>query len=80
MEKTRHIRLGSALVTFDRRRFVFQDAHDPRMIVTIEDADAAELILFLDQSSTRAADKVRVEPVADKLQASRSDRATDQKH
>ena len=61
MEIPPEIRLGSTLVTFEHdRRFVFRDVHRPDARTTIDDADVAELILFLHKWSKRAAQKLKV--------------------
>ncbi len=51
--------LGNTVVTFMfARSFVFQDAHDPARVVSIDDVDVIELILFLHGSSKTARERI----------------------
>ena len=61
MKKQPQIRLGGITVTsLDGRRFVLQDPHKPECAVTLEDADVADLIVWLQEHSRKAAKEIKV--------------------
>jgi hypothetical protein len=55
------VRLGRMLVTTHSERFMFQDVYCPNHNVTLDEADAAELIVFLHHNSRRVAEELKVE-------------------
>ncbi len=61
MQRPPELRLGSAVVSFlYGRRFVFKDVYDPTRVVTIDDADVADLLLFLHGWSKLAGERLEV--------------------
>ena len=56
-------RLGGTSIKYDGRTFRLSDVHAPQSVVTIEDADTADLILFLFKCCARAKDRVKVEEI-----------------
>ena len=65
MTNNPEIRLGGTSITYEGRAFVFRDVHSPEPLLNIEDADVADLILFLYRYSKRAQGQVRVEAVTE---------------
>jgi hypothetical protein len=54
------IRLGGTLVMRIDRRFSFRNLHDPTQPAEIEDADLADLIVFLHESNPTSCHKIDV--------------------
>jgi hypothetical protein len=55
------IQLGRMLVTTHSGQFMFQDVCYQNSNVTLDEADAAELILFLNHCSRRVAEELNIE-------------------
>ena len=53
-------RLGGTIVRREPRAFIFTDANEPTVFVTIEDADTADLVEFLYSCSETARSKVKL--------------------
>ncbi len=63
MEPPPELRLGHVLVSFfDDCRFVFVDMNETARLITVDDAEVAELIKFLYKKSRSARQRLDVTP------------------
>lgn len=61
MKPKSELLLGSTVVSWEGRKFILRDAENAKSMLFVEDADVADLILFLYGESRRAREAVRVQ-------------------